>query len=225
MLFAALSVAVLAAAAPARLMAVVGSPAVVSASAGTVDAAPAPSMPEQSGQAAQAAEQGKEAVNSGWFAVIAKAFNFALLVAILVYFLKAPLLSYLNGRITRVRQDLVAAAETRDAASRQLDDIHAKLKVLPAEIEALKRRGAEDIAAERVRIEEAAEIERQRLLQQTAREIEMKFRVARRELIEHAADLAVQLASDRVRASMTADDQARLFDRYTAQLQAGSVRS
>jgi F-type H+-transporting ATPase subunit b len=191
--------------------------------------APAPTGVSTTAQApekpvAQAAEQGKEATGGGWLAVIAKAFNFALLVAVLVYFLKAPLITYLNGRITGVRQDLVAAAETRDAASRQLVEIQTRLKALPAEIDALKRRGAEDIAAERVRIEQASETERQRLIQHTAREIEMKFRVARRELIEHAADRAVQLASERVRRSITADDQARLLDRYAAQLQPGNAR-
>ena len=226
LLFAAVMLAALAAAAPARDLAIAGAPAVAYAAAAMVDRPPAASVvPAVNQQAAQATEQGTEGVNSGWMAVIAKAFNFAVLVAVLVYFLKAPLLTYLAGRVTRVRQDLVAAAETRDAASRQLDEIHAKLKALPAEIDALKRRGAEDIAAERVRIEQAAEVERERLLQQTSREIEMKFRIARRELIEHAADLAVQLASERVRTSMTQDDQARLLDRYASQLQPGSLRS
>lgn len=222
-MFAAVLLAALAAAAPARDLPIVGTPAAAYGSAVTPDrAARVSPVPDQN---AQAAEQGNGAVTSGWFAVIAKAFNFAVLVGVLVYFLKAPLLTYLDGRITGVRRDLVAAAETRDAASRQLDDIHAKLHALPAEIEALKQRGADDIAAERVRIEQAADVERARLLQHTAREIEMKFRIARRNLIEHAAELSVQLASDRVRTSMTQDDQARLFDRYTSQLQSGSGRS
>ena len=223
---AALMLAAVAAAVPARGMSAFAPLVYAAAPAGPAATAAAAGAPqEQKPAAAEAAEQGQEAAGGGWLPVIAKAFNFSILVGVLVYFLKAPLLTYLNGRITRVRQDLVAAAETRTAASRQLADIAEKLKALPAEIEALKRRGAEDIAAERVRIEEAAEAERQRLLQHTAREIEMKFRVARRELIEHAADLAVQLASERVRRSITPEDQARLFDRYASHLQAGSARS
>jgi F0F1-type ATP synthase membrane subunit b/b' len=72
-----------------------------------------------------------------------------------------------------------------------------------------------------VRIEAAAEAERQRLLEQTRREIDMRLRVARRELVEHAADLAVQVASTRIRQTITPDDQARLVDRYTTQLGTG----
>jgi F-type H+-transporting ATPase subunit b len=167
----------------------------------------------------QAAQAGTEPAGGEWMPVFAKAFNFVVLVGVLVYFLKTPLSTYLTGRISRVRQDLVTAAETREMASRQLAEIAAKLKAIPAEIELLKRRGAEDLAAERVRIQQAAAAERQRLLEHTAREIEMKFRVAKRALIEHAADLAVQVAAQRIGRSITAEDHARLFDRYAGQLQ------
>jgi F-type H+-transporting ATPase subunit b len=118
----------------------------------------------------------------------------------------------------KVRQDLVTAAETREAATRQLAEIQARLAALPGELEALKKRGSEEIAAERVRIQQAAEAERQRLLEHTRREIDMRLRLARRELVEHAADLAVAIASERIRKAITPDDQARLVERYTTQV-------
>jgi F-type H+-transporting ATPase subunit b len=173
------------------------------------------------GEAAHAAEQGKEHEGGGWLPVAAKAVNFALLAGVLVYFLRTPLAEYIDGRITKVREDLVTAAQTRETAIRQLAEIDAKLKALPAELEGLKARGAEEMAAEQVRIEAAAEAERQRLLEQTRREIDMRLRVARRELVEHAADLAVQVASARIQQTITPDDQARLVDRYTTQLGTG----
>ena len=150
--------------------------------------------------------------------VIAKTVNFAILAGVLVYFLRTPLTEYLSSRIVKVRQDLVTAAATRETAARQLTEIQAKLTALPGELEALKTRGGEEIAAERVRIQQAAEAERQRLLEHTRREIDMRLRVARRELVEHAAALAVAVASERIRKSITPDDQARLVERYTSQL-------
>ncbi len=159
---------------------------------------------------------------SGWGATIAKTFNFAILVAVLVYFLRAPITGYLTGRIAKVREDLVTAQQTRETAARQLAEIDARLKALPLEIETLKQRGAEDIVSERARIEEAAEADRQRLLEHTRREIEMRLRVARRELLELTADKAIGVARERVARSITPDDQARLIDRYAAQLSAQS---
>ena len=179
------------------------------------------SAQEPSAHAAEA-EQGHESDGGGWMPVIAKAFNFAVLAGVLVYFLKSPLLAYMDGRIKKVREDLVTAAETRAAATRQLADIDAKLKALPAEIDQLKARGAEDLAAERARIEAAADAERQRLLEHTRREIDMRVQVARRALVEHAAELAVQVATGRIEKTITPDDRTRLVDRYASQIEGGA---
>ena len=182
--------------------------------------------PEQSAAAAEAGhEQSAEAAHGSWAPVIAKAVNFSILAGALVYFLRVPMMGYLNGRIGKVREDLVTAAETRETAARQLAEIGAKLAALPAELEALKKRGAEDLAAERVRIEQEAQAERQRLLEQTRHEIEMRLRVAKRELLVLAANLGVNVAAERIRTSITPDDQARLVDRYASQLPGGPERS
>lgn len=149
---------------------------------------------------------------------IAKLFNFGVLVWLLVYFLKTPAAAYLTSRSSQIRQDLVTAAETREAATRQMAEIRRKLESLPTELEALKVQGAEDVRTEKTRIAQAAAVERERLLEQTRREIQMRLRVARRELVELAADLTVGAARDRVTRTITPEDQLRLVDRYTTQL-------
>ena len=150
--------------------------------------------------------------------MVAKLLNFAILVGILVYFLKTPIASYLSGRSAQIRQDLITAAEMRRIATAQLQEIQARLSELPAELAALKSRGEEDVRSEKVRIAETAKTERERLLDQTRREIAMRLRIARRELTEHAAQLAVQVAHDRIQRTITPEDQLRLVDRYTTQL-------
>lgn len=180
-----------------------------------LSAAPQHAEPAQ----AEAATHEEAPDHDAWGPSIAKAVNFLILVGVLVYFLRTPLMTYLNGRIARVREDLVTAAQTRETAVRQLAEIDAKLAALPGEIEALKRRGAEDLVAERARIEQDAEAERTRLLEHTRREIDMRLRLARRQLLELTANLAVNVASDRIRTSITPQDQARLVDRYASQLQ------
>lgn len=144
--------------------------------------------------------------------------NFAILAAALVYFLKSPLMTYLASRGTQIRHDLVTAAQMREAASAQLAEIEQKMRSLPAELEALKRQGADDVRAEQARITQAAASERERLLEQMRREIAMRLRVARRDLTEHAARLAVNVAEARIRQTITPADQMRLIDRYASQL-------
>ena len=150
--------------------------------------------------------------------LVARLLNFGLLVGVLVYFLKTPLAGYLSGRSAQIRQDLTTAAEMRRTAAAQLEEIQKRLGELPAELAALKSRGEEDVRAEKIRIAETARIERERLLDQTRREIAMRLRIARRQLTEYAAELAVSVAHDRIERTITPDDQLRLVDRYTTQL-------
>jgi F-type H+-transporting ATPase subunit b len=152
---------------------------------------------------------------------VAKLANFAILAGVLVYFLRTPASAYLASRATTIRSDLVAASEMRATATAQLADIERELQSLPAELEALKRQGAEDVVAEQARIARAAAVERERLIQQTRREIDTRLRVARRELTEHAAQLAVQVAEARIKRTITPEDQLRLVERYTTQLSEG----
>lgn len=160
----------------------------------------------------------EESHEEGVLPTIAKLFNFAVLAGVLFYFLRSPIAGYLQSRATHIRQDLVTAAQTREAATAQLAEIERKLQSLPAELEALKTRGAEDVRAEKVRIAEASAAERERLIEQTRREIQTRLSIARRELVEHAADLAVGVARERITRSITPDDQLRILDRYTSQL-------
>jgi F-type H+-transporting ATPase subunit b len=144
--------------------------------------------------------------------------NFAILAGGLWWFLKDPASAYLRDRHTSIRQDLVEAAAMTTTAQAQLDELDRKLKALPGEIDALRTRGAEEIAAEEKRIAAQAASERDRLLEQARREIDVQLRLAKRDLVEHAATLSVQLAGDRLQQQMTSDDQQRLVDRYLTQV-------
>ena len=177
--------------------------------------APAVQQHEAAGEEAESAH-GQTLLQS-----IAKVVNFAILGGVLVYFLKTPISAYLVSRATTIRQDLVTAADMRSTAAAQLADIERKLQALPGELESLKKQGAEDVKAEQARIAEAAAHERDRLIAQTHREIESRLRTARRQLTEHAAELAVKLAEERIKRTITPEDQLRLVDRYAAQLGAG----
>jgi len=165
-----------------------------------------------------APSEGAEEGGRGLVDVIARVVNFGILAGTLFYLLRSPLRGYLVDRTTQIRKDLVDAAETRRAAAAQIEDIDRKMKALPGELEALRAQGAQEIAAEEARILAAAAAERDRLLAQARREIDLQVKVAERELVAHAADLAVGVASERIKANITDDDQERLVDRYVKQL-------
>ena len=156
--------------------------------------------------------------HSVWAGLLWPTVNFLILVGALWWFLKQPFVNYLSDRHSTIRKELVEAANVKAAAAATLAELDAKLHALPAEIEALRTRGSQEIVAEEQRIAAMAAAERERLLEQTRREIALQLRLAKRELVEHTADLAMQLATDRLQQQISPEDQDRLVARYLDQV-------
>ena len=172
----------------------------------------APAEPQAA--AAQAGEH-----ETGWvWPLVARLINFAVLAGTLVFFLRKPFADYLKNRGEQIRRDLEDAQELRRTAEAQLAALDAKLKALAGEIAALRRQGAEEIAAEEARMRAAAETERDRLLDQARREIDLQVRIAKQELRREAAELAVGVASERIKKGLTPEAHLRLVDRYADQV-------
>ena len=144
--------------------------------------------------------------------------NFIIFVGVIYYFGNGPLKDYLATRSASIRKDLVEAAALKASATAQLATIEQKLQALPGELSALRARGADEIVAEEKRIAVAAAADRERLLEQTRREIDLQVRLAKKEILEHAADLSIQLATDRIKKETTPADQDRLVDNYLTQV-------
>ncbi len=160
---------------------------------------------------------GEEHHESIW-TTIARVANFALLAGGLFYFLREPISQHLESRGTQIRNDLETAARVKAEAAARLAEIEQRLARLPEELELVKQRGAEEVAAEEARIARQAEVERARLVAQAQREIEQQLRTARHELRQHAAALAIGVAEQRLRTTLTDAEQQRLADDFTRQI-------
>ena len=151
--------------------------------------------------------------------------NFIIFCGVIYYFGNGPLKEYLATRSQTIRKELVEAAALKASATAQLATIEQKLQALPGELSALRTRGAEETVAEEKRIAAAAAADRERLLEQTRREIDLLVRLAKKDLLEHAADLSVQLATERIKQETTPADQDRLVDNYLSQVKMGQAAS
>lgn len=205
--------------APASALAQEHAPAPAAQPAAAGDHQPAQPSGEHAG-GTEADHAAAEHEGGGILETVAKLLNFAILVGILVHFLRRPIANYLVDRSQQIRRALVDAEATRAAASGNLARIDAQIAALPAELEALKLRGAEEVKAEQVRITAAAAAERERMLAQTRRDIDQAYRLARRALVQETATQAAAVARARIERDLTPADQARLIDRYLEQVHA-----
>jgi F-type H+-transporting ATPase subunit b len=140
--------------------------------------------------------------------------NFAVLIGLLVYFVRKPIRNALQNRRAEIEKTLADAAAARDAAEARAKEYQEKLAKAAAEIESI-------YAA----IRREGELERDKILA-SAREMAAKIELeadakaasavarARLELRAEAARLAVQLAEELLAKNVTAADQKRLVDEY-----------
>lgn len=139
--------------------------------------------------------------------------NFAILAAALFFALKKPLGGYLQARADQIRAELAEAKEKIARAEQEVVQAKSLRESLDEEVERAKQEARAAAEAERARILAAAESEAERIRDIARREIDNEVETGRRRLLARATELSVSLAHEKLRATMTEDDQSRLIDR------------
>ena len=144
--------------------------------------------------------------------------NFALLAIGLGYMLAKLLPKTFADRTATIQKDIKEAQRLKADAEKRAAEVEAKVAALGADIEKFRVEAAQEMAAEgdRIRQDTAAQIKR--VEEQASLEIETAGKLARRELTRHAAELALKMAEDRVRARLDSSTESALVDKFVAEL-------
>lgn len=148
------------------------------------------------------------------FAII----NFAILLYLLVRFVRKPMGSYLQERHERIRRDLEEAAELRERAQARLREIDEKLDKLDAEVAEIRESVARDAKEEKSRLIADAEREAERIVANAEKTLADEIARVKRRLEVSAVQAAVEASEKLLRSSITATDHNRLREEYFAQL-------
>ncbi|MEW5977521.1 MAG: ATP synthase F0 subunit B [Acidobacteriota bacterium] len=140
--------------------------------------------------------------------------NFLMLFGGLGYYLRKPLLEFLEARSKSIAEGLDSGRRAQEAAAARLAEIEKQLLRLGDEIEAIKTKAMEDAREEKARILASAKLEAQKLMELTQREIEGLQRAARLELKAQIAHLAVERAQQRLERTMAPEDHERVISRF-----------
>ncbi len=154
----------------------------------------------------------EHAAGAGTADFLGRVVNFLVLAGGLGFLLFKPLRSFLGRQGEKVAAALAEAKEARLDAGRKYESARGKLADLDREARALRDGAAEEAGRERQRIARLAAAEAEKVKRMTAEEVELQRRAALKELRAHAAERLVALAEERLRRSLTAEDQARLVD-------------
>jgi len=168
--------------------------------------------------AQEEAAKGAAPAESSEPGAIWKWLNFAILALGLGYLMAKALPAFFASRTASIQKGIVEAQQLKLDAERRAAEMDAKVHALGSEIEKFRAEAQAEMKQEgdRIRQETAAQI--RKLEQQAANEIEAAGKTARRELRAYAADLALDLAEQRIRARLDAGAEAALIDNFVGDL-------
>jgi F-type H+-transporting ATPase subunit b len=150
--------------------------------------------------------------------------NVLLLLAVLIYFARKPVLSYLAQRRDTIAQNLESSTQLLAESERRLAEWTEKAANLDREVASIRdatRRAAE---AERDRILADAHVTAERIRRSAGAVVERELQQARERLRGEAADLAVELAAKILREQVNEGDRTRLVDEFIGRIERERAR-
>ena len=142
------------------------------------------------------------------------AVNLIILIAVLVYFARKPLRAYFDKRRSDIQGELQTAADQLATAETTYANWQRRMIDLDGELEEIRATSRQRAEAERERIIEDARASAERIRRDATAAVDLELRRAREVLREEAAQLAIELAGERLAREVTDTDRDRLVDEF-----------
>ncbi len=153
-----------------------------------------------------------------WKQYIFQIINFAIMLAILVKFIRPALKGYLEKRHNQVKEELQKAKELSEAAEKTYKEAQQRLANLDAEIKAIREQMLKEVEQERKKLLEEAERKAELMRAQAEQGLKEEINQLKKRLKEEVSLEALKLAEEIVKKTITKDDQKRLVNMYVQQL-------
>ena len=169
---------------------------------------------------AQAAEGG-----GGIADLLIQAANLALLLGVIVYFARKPVVSFFRDRRKQIKGDLDEAASLLQAAEERYAEWQRKLIDLENEMERIRAEGRHRAEEEAQAIVADARAAAARIERDAGAAVEQELRRAQAELRAEAGELAAKMAQDLLESQLRDDDRERLVDEFIERVESQGGRS
>ena len=131
--------------------------------------------------------------------------NFLLLAVLVAWFLARLLPKTFRARTSAIQKHLVDARVATEEATARMNSVESRLSRLDEQIAAMREQAERDWGAEEKRVKAAVEEEKQKILAAAEQEISTAMTMARRQIQQFAADLAIDQAAKKLVVSADTD--------------------
>jgi F-type H+-transporting ATPase subunit b len=146
--------------------------------------------------------------------------NTVALIALLVYFVKKPLVDFFKGRTAQIEAELAEAREQRTKAEQTIKEYEAKIAGMAQEIERMKAELAKAAAAEKEKVLANADRMAQGIVEAAKIAAQQEVRKVKMSLRHEAVDLAVAAAEAIIKGKIGPNDHKQMVDDYLARIEA-----
>jgi len=150
--------------------------------------------------------------------------NFIVLAGGLGYIIGKNAGPTFDARSRKIRKDMIESEEIRRGAQARAAEVERRLATLEAEIAALRAEAQQESDAETQRYSRQTAAEIEKVQAHAEQEIASAGKSARMELKRYSAELAVELAEQKIRARMNSDTQDALVRGFVHNLDSSSSR-
>ena len=156
-----------------------------------------------------------------WAFVIKYAINLGLLIALIIYLIRKPFLSFLKNRKERLRSEVDRAAEAAEQAKMTLGEYSAKLDAVASEIAALSENIRKQGENERDELVSAAEKSSEMIRKEVEDTIRLETTKAVSEIQSEVVDSALALAEKMIKERVDADFTTDSVDDFVKMIEEG----
>jgi F-type H+-transporting ATPase subunit b len=149
-----------------------------------------------------------------WMDLLWRTLNFVALVAILVKFLKKPIVNGLAGRRQSIREQLELLDSQKAEAERMYKEAEAKLTKLDSEVENIVAEAVKQGEAEKEKIIADAERAAGDIKRQAENAVAHEMAAAKTRLKAEIAEQAVLLAEEMIKKNLQPADQNKMVEDY-----------
>lgn len=157
--------------------------------------------------------------------LIYKIINFVILAGALGYVLRKPMAEFFSGRSASIRKALEEGTAALKESQAKLEAVEAKLNRLAEEIAAFRANAEKEMQAERQRMMDDAAREAEKILETARMRIDTATRGAKLELQSFTAQRAMELAEQMIRQRLDEPSRQRLVSQFVETLGTAEKRN
>ncbi len=148
-----------------------------------------------------------------WVGFFGKILNSSILIALLIFFLRKPIIEMLSKKSVEIREDIMIREKDLKDHKKSLIGISSRLDRIENEVEGMLAEAKKNGELEAKRIEELAKTESERIIRKSSEEIDVRIESSLIELKKKIADMTIEEFRNNFKSILTMDLHKKIIDK------------